>query len=80
MTRRTEGTTVDGVAIVVIHADHYRDDEVFINGKPMLVRRANRFRDGGTTVYETDGGTLTLPRRINDPDRTPRWGQANIAA
>jgi hypothetical protein len=46
MTRRTEGTTVDGVAIVVIHA----------------------------------GGTLTLPRRINDPDRTPRWGQANIAA
>jgi hypothetical protein len=45
-----------------------------IAGQPVQVQgRPRLYRDGGTRVYETDKGTLTLPRRFGDGDRTPRW-------
>lgn len=70
----TEDTAVSGEAVRVEHADgHYRADRVFIDGAQVTVLEARRYRDGGTTVYVTDAGTLTLPHRLGDPDRTPRW-------
>lgn len=70
----TQGTTAEGARVVVVHSGgHYADDMVFVNGREMTVQGASRLRDGGTTTYRTDGGTLTLPRRRDSSDRTPRW-------
>lgn len=46
---------------------------VWLDGVAQRVIGVDRLRDGGTTIFECEGGTLTLPRRINDRDRTPRW-------
>lgn len=70
---RTTGFTAEGVRVVVIHADRSADDAVYVGGERMRVLNVRLMRDGGTTHYDTDRGTLTLPHRIGNPDRTPRW-------
>ena len=67
------GTTSDGHNVRV--ADGSR---VFIDGVEQALDGDRLFavetlRDGGTRVYRCVNGVLTLPRRFNSDDRTPRW-------
>lgn len=65
------GTTAEGVHVRVEGPPYsprvWLDGlEVKVTGQPKLLR------DGGTRHIPTEQGTLTLPHRLNDPDRTPR--------
>lgn len=65
------GTTADGIDVRV-EGDPYSPrvwldgEEVAVTGRPRLLR------DGGTRHIPIERGTLTLPHRIGDTDRTPR--------
>lgn len=64
--------TAEGVAVTTSEAG-IEAPGVWLDGVAQRVIRVDRLRDGGTTIFECEEGTLTLPRRINDRDRTPRW-------
>lgn len=59
--------------------DRYGRYTVVVDGVEWRVDRVCLFRDGGSTTVEVmspDGlreGVVRFPRRLNDPDRTPRW-------
>lgn len=67
------GATADGIEVRVEGHDNYPTARVWVGGVQREVFHASRLRDGGTTRYVCDGGTLTLPHRIGGSDRTPRW-------
>jgi uncharacterized protein YqiB (DUF1249 family) len=74
---RVDGATADGTRVRVVWEDSPYEADVWIDGEPAPLTGAPRhavrvFRDGGTIEISTVHGTVRFPRRINDPDRTPR--------
>lgn len=67
------GVTEDGIEVRVEGHDHYTTARVWVDGVEREVFQASRLRDGGTTRYVCDNGTLILPHRLGDHNRTPRW-------
>lgn len=67
------GTTVDGHAVEVIGWRNYFTARVIIDGIEQTVLRSGRYRDGGSTEFVCEGGTLFWPNRLGSDDRTPRW-------
>lgn len=75
-----DGTTATGRTVRVEVGDHYADARIVIDGaEATLTERPRLYRDGGTTEYRTDRGTVRFPRRIGDPDRTPHLDGERIA-
>jgi hypothetical protein len=65
------GTTAEGVDVRV--EGHPYQPRVWLDGVEVaLAGRPRLLRDGGTRQIPTERGMLTLPRRLGDPDRTPR--------
>lgn len=67
------GTTADGLSVTVDGWEHYPTARVFVDGVERIVLRASRLRDGGTTTFKCEDGTLVWPNRLGSDDRTPRW-------
>lgn len=59
--------------LAVQHGEALDDVSITVDGVDAVVTRIALARDGGTIAYSTDLGSLVLPHRIGDPDRTPRW-------
>lgn len=70
--------TADGTHVKVVQHSHAYDVTVWINGHEAKVVNASLYRDGGTRSYhlEDPAGELRLPRKIGNPDHTPRWTPA----
>lgn len=68
---RLEGKTQKGrtVAIEPGQRDRRGQERIWIDGNPVEVKDYRLYRDGGTQVYVTTGGTITLARRMNKPFR-----------
>lgn len=65
------GITADGVSVRVEGLPY--SPRVWLDGEEVAVTGQSRLlRDGGTRHIPTERGTLTLPHRLGDPDRTPR--------
>lgn len=65
------GETADGIDVRVEGAPYH--SRVWLDGAEVAVTgREQHLRDGGTRIIPTDRGVLTLPHRLNNPDRTPR--------
>ena len=74
-----DGRTKDGTWVVVdedediplYDKDHFA---VAINGERVEVDHVSRLRDGGTTtIHLADRNYILFPRKIGNPDRTPRY-------
>ena len=52
-----DGVTADGLRVRVTERG-IQDFAVFVDGVPVEIRRADRLRDGGTTIIETARGTF----------------------
>lgn len=70
-----EGVTESGRTLRIdlpIAGHVYHAADIWIDGQEARVLRAGRLRDGGTTIWHTDRGSVRLPHRIGDPDHRPR--------
>ena len=52
-----DGVTDDGLRVRVTERG-IQDFAVFLDGVPVEIQSADRLRDGGTTIIETDRGTF----------------------
>lgn len=77
VTTLARGRTANGQQILAVEGEDATlmrsVVSVYVNMKPVRVIRVDVLRDGGSRVIKTEAGTLTLPHRMNDPDREPRW-------
>lgn len=61
----------------VLPVDPYVNKDAYLSmdGHPVAIVRVSRLRDGGTTIIETFGGTLTIPKRLgrSPEENIPTW-------
>lgn len=61
--------------MIEVNSDPYTNtatSTLHVDGVKIAIQAALRYRDGGTTVIETEIGTITFPHKIGNDDRTPR--------
>lgn len=52
--------------------------DIYVNDEKAVITGYRHYRDGGTQVYETDKGNITLPHKMRSADRVPKLDGKDI--